>query len=292
MKYEAPPPPIDSTPPQMPAGGPPQRSTQAFPPAARGRFTPAVKAGSRLRCAMYGPAGSGKTYTALRIATGMGGRIAVIDTERGTSRKYADRFTFDVCELNARRPEDYIDVIKAAGASGYDVLITDSLSHAWQELLGENDRIAQAKFKGNTWAAWQKSTPKHNALIDALMDSRCHLIVTLRSKTEWTTGATASGGSKPIRVGLAPEQRKGIEYEFDLLMELNVEHVAEVVKDRTGKFQDQFITKPDETFGAALAAWLMDQPFDGAWGGGQGGSQRVDGSPPAPAPPLPTRKVY
>lgn len=278
----------------MAAGGAPQRP-MAYPPAARGgvggRFKKAVKAGSRLRCAIFGPAGSGKTYTALRIASGMGGRIAVADSERETSRKYADRFDFDICPLTSRAPADYIDVIRAA--ADYDILIIDSLSHAWQELLQTVDQIAASKFRGNSWAAWSKATPQHRALVDAIMASRCHIIATMRSNTEWAAGADGQGRSKPVRVGLKPEQGKGIEYEFDLLLELNVEHVAEVIKDRTGKFQDKLITKPDEQFGAALAAWLTDQPFDDAWGGDQVGSQRVEGRPSAPASSsTPPRRVY
>lgn len=291
MTYEPPPPQIQPSPPTAARGYTPP---QAFPPAARGRaarFQKAVKAGSKLRAALFGPSGSGKTYSALRIATGMGGRIAVVDTERETSRKYADRFEFDVCALDARSPADYIDVIRAA--DGYDILIIDSLTHAWHELLQSVDQLATGKFKGNSWAAWSKATPQQRALVDAMMSSRCHIIATMRSNTEWAAGADGQGRSKPIRVGLKPEQGKGIEYEFDLLLELNVEHVAEVIKDRTGKFQDKLIAKPDEHFGAALAAWLTDQPIDDAWAGDQGGSPRVEGTPPGPASSaIPPKRVY
>ena len=137
-------------------------------------------------------------------------------------------------------------------------LIIDSMSHAWQSLLTEVDKLAQAKYRGNTWSAWSEGTPKQRELVDALLSSPCHIITTMRTKTEWTTEASGRGGSRPVRVGLAPEQGKGIEYEFDLLMEITTDHVARVIKDRTGKYQDKMIDKPDEKFGKALTAWLED----------------------------------
>lgn len=221
-------------------------------------FKRATKEGSKLRAAMFGPSGSGKTFTSLRVATGLvgsNGRIAVGDTERGSANKYADRFAFDSCEIDPRTIDGYCSVIKAA--IGYDVLILDSLSHAWQELLLEVDRVAQTKFRGNTWSAWSEGTPKQRKLVDAILEFPGHIIATIRSKTEWQT-QNIQGKAKPIRVGLTPEQGKGIEYEFDLLVELSEEHIATIIKDRTGKFQDQIIEKPGEEFGQQLAEWLSD----------------------------------
>ena len=219
-------------------------------------FKKATKEQARLRLALFGPSGSGKTFTALRLATGMGGSIAVIDTERGSASKYADRFAFDVLELPAFTIEVYCDAIRAA--AGYNVLIIDSLTHGWHELLAEVDKIANAKYRGNTWSAWSEGTPKQRQLVDALLSFDGHIIATMRTRTEWTIQKDQNGRAMPTRVGLAPEQGKGIEYEFDLLMELSPEHVACVIKDRTGKFQDKLIDKPGEDFGAELAAWLKD----------------------------------
>lgn len=223
-------------------------------------FERATKRGARLRCAMFGPSGSGKTFSALRIATGLGGRIALVDTERGSARKYADRFEFDVCDLGDRTIDGYLQVIQAA--RDYDVLIVDSLSHAWHELLLEVDRLS-AKYRGNKFAAWSEGTPKQNRFVDTLLTSPCHIIATIRSKTEWQT-ANEGGRVKPIRVGLTPDQGKGIEYEFDLLIELSPNHIANVIKDRTGRFQDVLVEKPDENFGRQLAAWLADAPAGAA----------------------------
>jgi hypothetical protein len=222
-------------------------------------FQKATKEAAKLRAAIFGPSGAGKTFTSLRLATGIGGRIAVIDSERRTASKYADRFDFEVCHLGSgqHRIGDYVTAIRGAAEAGYNVLVIDSLTHAWQELLVEIDAIAKAKYRGNTWSAWSDGTPKQKALIDAILDFPGHVIATMRSKTEWTTEKDgASGKSAPRRVGLTPEQGKGIEYEFDMLFELNVEHILTVLKDRSGKFQDQIIESPGEALGAEMRAWL------------------------------------
>lgn len=220
-------------------------------------FTKATKEKAKLRCAIFGPSGAGKTFSALRIAKGIGGKVAVIDTEHGSASKYADRFEFDACNLQDPQTIDaYVEAMQAAGAAGYEVLIIDSLSHGWQELLQEVERLANAKYRGNTWSAWSEGTPKQKSLINAILRYPGHVIATIRSKTVWEQEKDERGKTKMNRLGAAPEQGKGIEYEFDLLLEVTVDHLANVIKDRTGKFQDKIIDKPGEDFGAQLAAWL------------------------------------
>jgi hypothetical protein len=219
-------------------------------------FKRATKSSARLRAALFGPSGAGKTFTALRIAAGLGGAIALIDTERGSASKYADRFGFDVLDLEHAAVASYEGAIAAAARARYPVLVVDSLSHGWQELLQEVDRLAAAKYRGNTWSAWSEGTPKQRALVDAILGYPGHVIATMRSKTEWSVEANGKGKQTPVRIGLAPEQGKGIEYELDLLLELSPDHVGHVIKDRTGKFQDALLEKPGEEFGRALAAWL------------------------------------
>jgi len=221
-------------------------------------FVKATKEQAKLRLAIFGPSGSGKTYSALRLATGMGGLTAVIDTERGSASKYADRFEFDVLELPKKDIATYVAAIDAAQRAGYSNLIIDSLTHAWHELLGEVDKLAAAKYRGNTWSAWSEGTPKQRSLVESILNFDGHIIATMRTKTEWTTENAGNGKTRPVRVGLAPEQGKGIEYEFDMLMELNPEHVAHVIKDRTGKYQDEIIDKPGEDMGRDLIAWLSE----------------------------------
>ena len=224
-------------------------------------FKKATKAQAKLRAAIFGPSGAGKTFTSLRVATGLagdGGRIAVIDTERGSASKYADRFAFDVLELDDQSIDGYVAAIREAGAAGYPVLVIDSLSHGWQTLLEEVEKLAKAKYRGNTWSAWSEGTPLQRRLVQAILSYPGHVLGTMRSKTEWTTVDDGRGKKSPQRVGLAPEQGKGVEYEFDLLVEISTEHIANVIKDRTGKYQDKLIDKPGEDFGRELAAWLAD----------------------------------
>jgi DNA polymerase III delta prime subunit len=221
------------------------------------KFKKATKEQAKARIALFGPSGSGKTKSALRIAKGLGNKIALIDSERGSASKYADDHEFDTCDLDKKNIDEYVSLIKDAGKEGYEVLIIDSLSHAWQELLEEIDMVAKAKYRGNTWSAWSEGTPKQRKLVDAILDYPGHVIATMRSKTEWVQEKDEkSGKTKPIRVGLAPEQGKNIEYEFDMLFEINPEHYCTIIKDRTGKFQDRIIQFPDESFGEEIKAWL------------------------------------
>lgn len=222
------------------------------------QFQKATKEQAKLRLALFGPSGAGKTYSALRIAKGMGAKVALIDSEGGSASKYADRFDFDVLDIGVKTIDVYIEAMKAAGDASYPILIIDSLSHAWKELLEEVDRLAKTKFKGNNWSAWSEGTPKQKKLVDALLNYDGHIVATIRSKTDWLVTTNDQGKNVPQRLGLAPEQGKGIEYEFDMLMELSTEHIAHVLKDRTSKYQDQYIEKPDESFGKELIAWLSE----------------------------------
>jgi len=220
-------------------------------------FQKATKTQAKLRAALFGPAGAGKTWTALSVGTGIGGKIALIDSERGSASKYADRFEFDTQMLVKKTVDEYISYINEAAAAGYDVLIIDSMTHAWETLCDEVQKIADARYKGNYWAAWSEGTPIQRKFIEALLSYPGHIIATMRSKTEWQTGSEG-GKSKPVRVGLSPEQGKGIEFEFDILFEITPEHLATIIKDRTGKFQDKIIEKPGKEFGQELIAWLNE----------------------------------
>jgi hypothetical protein len=186
----------------------------------------------------------------------MGCRFAVIDTEAGSASKYADRYKFVVDNLTGKTIDHYLASMKAAKEADFKVLVIDSLSHAWRELTEEVDRIAAKSVTHNSFQAWGKVSPKQKRFIDAILNYPGHIIVTMRSKTEWVVGEGKNGKTAPEKLGLAPEQGKGIEYEFDLLMELTQHHDALVTKDRTGKFQDEAIEKPGEEFGVALYDWL------------------------------------
>jgi hypothetical protein len=220
----------------------------------------ATKRRAKLRLGMSGPSGSGKTYSALLIASGLGGRIGMIDTEHGSGDLYADLLPegYDVLPLTPPfTPARYIEAIHALEASGVSTIIVDSLTHAWTGEGGSLDRHGRIADKtGNSWQAWRQVTPEHNALVEALLQSPCHIIATMRAKTEYVQEKDERTGKQMVRkVGLAPIMRDGIEYEFTTFIELDVQHMAFVGKDRTRLF-DGMIFKPDVDTGRELLAWL------------------------------------
>lgn len=220
----------------------------------------ATKRRAKLRLGMSGPAGSGKTYSALLIASGLGGRIGMIDTEHGSGDLYADLLPegYDVLTLTPPyTPARYIEAIHALEESGVSTIIVDSLTHAWSGEGGSLDRQGKIADKsGNSWQAWRQVTPEHNALVEALLQSPCHIIATMRAKTEYVQEKDERTGKQVVRkIGLAPIMRDGIEYEFTTFLELDVQHQAFVGKDRTRLFDGQ-IFKPDVDTGRQLLTWL------------------------------------
>ena len=225
-------------------------------------FKKATKEQAKLRMGIIGPAGSGKTYTALLTARNLvpDGKIAVLDTERGSASKYADIFEFDVCELESFHPENYIKTIQAAEEAGYDVLIIDSLSHAWTGKDGALELVdkAAARERGNSFAAWRHVTPLHNAMVDAMIGARLHLIVTMRSKVEWVVEKDERGKSVPRKIGLQPVQRDGLEYEFDVVADMDLDNNFIVSKTRCPALRGKVINLPNEEPAKTLRAWLSD----------------------------------
>ena len=222
-------------------------------------FRKAERRKAKLRLAITGPAGSGKTYGALTLAQGLGGRIAMIDTENGSGDLYADMCDYDVETLTAPYSvQKYLSAIHEAESEGYDVLIIDSLSHAWAGeggLLDEHSNITMKSKSGNSYNAWRMITPMHNKLIEAMLASSCHIIATMRSKTDYAQFQNDRGRTEIRKVGLAPVQRDGMDYEFTVVFDLGMEHTVTVSKDRTGMFDRQMFTITQET-GRILNDWL------------------------------------
>ena len=226
-------------------------------------FQKATKKESLLRMAITGPSGGGKTYTALTIGAALipSAKVALIDTERGSASKYADQFSFDVLELDDFRPAVYVRAIEAAQANGYNVLIIDSLSHAWFAQGGVlsivDDEAARSKT-GNTFMAWRKGTEVQNQLVDAILASKMHVIATMRSKTEYVIETDSRGKQVPRKIGLAPVQRDGVEYEFDVVAEMDITNTMLVQKSRCPALTNAVIERPGADVAATLRAWLSD----------------------------------
>jgi hypothetical protein len=223
-------------------------------------FQKATRKKAKLRLALIGPSGSGKTYSALELATGLGGRIAMIDTERGSGDLYADRFVYDTLQLEPPfTPQKYIQAIKGAEDEGYNVVIIDSLSHAWAGeggILDIHDNITKSSRSSNGYVAWKDVTPQHEKIINAILGSSLHVIGTIRTKTAYEVVEDERGKKAPKRIGLAPIQRQGMEYEFTCVLDLAVDsHVASASKDRTGLFDAQHFVITEKT-GEQLLQWL------------------------------------
>lgn len=228
------------------------------------QFTKAVKGKGKARVALIGPSGSGKTMTALLIAKALGSRVALIDTENGSASKYAGEQgipDFDTLNLGEFSPQTYVEAIHAAEEAGFEVLVIDSLSHAWTGKGGALDQVDKASKRsqsGNSFTAWREVTPHHNALVDALVQCKIHLIVTMRTKVEYVLQTNERGKQEPKKIGLAPIQREGLDYEFDIVADLDLDHNFLVTKTRCRQLDKAAILNPDEKVGQTILAWLED----------------------------------
>lgn len=281
-------------------------------------FKPAIKRDAKLRLALTGPAGSGKTFTALRLATALAGsrKVAYVDTEHGSASKYAhtdicsakgpcqdeSHFTFDTDEPSSFDPRELVKAIDYASAEGYGAIVVDSLSHYWMGTGGELelvDHAAKNTRSGNSFAAWKTVTPYHTALVDKILSAQIHVIVTMRSKTEWVTEKDEkTGKTVPRKIGLQPVMRDGIEFEFDVAGELDQENTLTMSKSRCSALQGKSIHRPGKGMADILREWLAGAPAEVATSspsatapaeqpsntsGEQGGSLRSAPVPPTAA---------
>ena len=222
-------------------------------------FQKATRKQAYLRLALTGPSGAGKTYSALLLAKGLGGNIAFIDTEHGSGSLYSDLVDFDVVSLEAPfSPERYIEAIDAAIEEGYGVLIIDSITHEWNGkggILEIVDTVTKASNSKNSYFAWGEATPRHNAFIEKILQSPIHVIAAMRSKQDFIL-TEVRGKQVPKKVGLAPIQREGMEYEFTSVLDLTQgSNLATVSKDRTRIWGiDPFLVTEED--GQKLIEWL------------------------------------
>jgi hypothetical protein len=214
---------------------------------------------SKLRLALVGPTGSGKTYSALQLAFGLGTRIGLIDTEHGSGDLYADLGDYDVITLEPPYTvAKYRDAIRAFEDAGYDTIIVDSLSHAWSGEGGLLDKQGQLENSGkyrNSFATWREITPEHNRLVEQMLGSPAHVIATMRTKTEYVVEKDDRGKNSVRKLGLSPVQRDGVEYEFTLVLDVAENHTARASKDRTSLF-DGWCDRISAATGRTLRQWL------------------------------------
>lgn len=226
-------------------------------------FVKAIRSKTKLRMALDGPSGSGKTFTGLRFAfavAGESGRVGVICSENGSAAKYQGEapdgtpWNFDILVLKNYAPTSYTDAILEAGRAGFDVLLVDSLSHAWSGSGGALE-IKDSKG-GNSYTAWKDVTPMHNKMIEAILTSSVHIIATMRSKTEYVLESDEKGRSVPKKVGMAPVQRAGMEYEFDVYGSLDLDHTLRITKSRCRAIDAAISVRPESSFMRPVIDWL------------------------------------
>lgn len=216
-------------------------------------FQKATKKRTKLRLAITGASGSGKTYSSLILASSISDKIALIDTEGTSSDAYADKFSFSSVSMTPPyTPERFIEAINEAVKEGFEVLIIDSLSHEWEGSGGYIDLKHQLN---DPYSA--KVSPRHRKLVDAILQCPIHIIGTMRSKTAYDTSQNDKGKLKLTKIGTAPVQKENMEYEFTIVFDLNENHIASCSKDRTGLFDGKdFLI--DKEIGQTLISWLND----------------------------------
>lgn len=231
------------------------------------RFQPATNVQSKARIGIAGPAGSGKTMTALKWAralAGPEGRVAVIDTEHGTAAKYADPDgepwqQFDHAVLTSFGPLEYVSAINDANDEGYDALVIDSATHAWSGKGGALHQVDQyaTQHRGDKFGAWREVTPQHNDMVEAMLGARAHLIVTMRSKMEYALRKDEDSGRHRVeKLGMAPIQRDGMEYEFDLIVDMDVDNNGQVGKTRCPAMKKAWFHEPGADDLVPFIDWL------------------------------------
>lgn len=217
---------------------------------------------AKLRLGISAPSGAGKTYSSLLIANGITGdwsKVGLIDTENGSGDLYAHLGDYSVIPIEAPySPDKYIQAITMFEDNGFEVIIVDSLTHAWAGeggILDIQSAVTAASKSGNSYTAWREVTPKHNALVNAILKSSCHVIATMRAKTDYVQEKNDKGYTEIKKVGLAPIQRDGMEYEFTVMMDVSITHIATASKDRTSLFDGQHFKLGVDT-GKQLHEWL------------------------------------
>lgn len=217
-------------------------------------FKKAVKEKIWVKILLGGASGSGKTFSALRLATGLanaaGGEVAAMDTENGRMLYYADEFDFAYLKMEEPyTPESYIELIDSAVEAGFKVLIIDSITHEWDYCLRTHDRMP-----GNSYTNWQKITPRHDAFMEKVLQAPIHIIATVRGKDEYVL-EEKNGKQAPTKVGLGYKQRDGLEYDYTATFNLSQDtHIANPMKDNTHMFEGRYevLTEKD---GEKLYEW-------------------------------------
>lgn len=222
----------------------------------------ATRQKAKIRLGLSAVSGGGKTYSALLIAYGLCDnweKIALIDTENGSGDLYSHLGAYNVLPIHAPfTPEKYVEAIKACENAGMEVIIIDSITHEWDGkggCLEIVDQITQGSNTKNSYVAWGKVTPRHQAFIDSILQCTCHVITTVRRKQDYEMSKGSDGKIKVEKAGLKEVTREGFEYELTVNLELDHSHNATASKDRTGLFMGKPEFVPSVKTGQTIAEW-------------------------------------
>lgn len=209
---------------------------------------------AKIKMALQGSAGSGKTYSSLLLAKGLTNdnlsKVAIIDTENGSADLYAHLGNYNVLGLKPPyTPEKYIQAIEVCERAEMEVIIIDSISQCWDELLDFHSKLA-----GNSFANWAKITPRQKAFVDKILQADAHLIATMRTKQDYVLNQI-DGKYIPEKVGLKAIQRDGVDYEFTLVFDIDIKHFATSSKDRTNLFSGKPEFKINQATGKKILEW-------------------------------------
>lgn len=213
-----------------------------------------------IKLALQGPSGSGKTYSSLLLAYGLVGnwnQIAIIDTENNSSHLYSHLGNYNVLSLaEPFSPERYIEAIEFCEQSGMRAIIIDSITQEWEGSGGIIE--SHGNMAGNSFTNWNRMTPRHNAFVQKILQSSCHIISTIRSKQDYVL-TDKNGKMVPEKVGLKGVTREGMDYEFTVVLDLDIKHQATASKDRTGLFYNPIPFMITEQTGIKIRTWCQGE---------------------------------
>lgn len=211
-----------------------------------------------IKMGLQGPSGSGKTYSALLLAYGLvkdWDKIAVIDSENHSADLYTHLGDYSVVQIGPPfSPQKYIEAIEICEAAGMEVIIIDSISHEWEGQGGILD--IHSSMMGNSFTNWSKVTPMHNSFVNKILQSPAHIIATIRSKQDYVL-SERNGKMVPEKIGLKGVTREGMDYEFTIVLDIDLKHHPSASKDRTGLFMDKPQLVITEATGDMIRNWCM-----------------------------------
>ncbi|QCD61114.1 AAA family ATPase [Tenacibaculum maritimum] len=212
---------------------------------------------AKIKMALQGSAGSGKTMSSILLSKGLTNnnleKVAIIDSEHGSSDLYSNLGNYNVLNLKAPfTPEKYIKAIDICLDAGMECIVIDSLSHTWDELLDYH-----SKLPGNSFSNWSKITPRLNALINKILQSDVHFIVTMRTKQDYVLNQK-DGKYIPEKVGLKSIMRDGVDFEFTIVLDIDSKNYAVSSKDRTNLFSGKSEFKITEKTGRHILDWCNE----------------------------------